>query len=310
MNTELINSLDDYVKVRLTDKRYNHTMSVIETATALAEKYGADKEKAYIAALFHDACKNLDIGEMNMLAEKYEIGEVYLDKPQLAHSKLAAAIIQDKFSVYDEDIINAISYHTTGRAGMSLLEKIIYIADATEPNRTYSDAKRLNALAFENLDQACFEVSEWSLQVIKEAGKYLDKDTVRARNWFERIVKGASMDSNVNTINTAIFAAKIIDDKKGQDIVVLDISEKSSFADYLVIGTGSSIRQIEAIADEIEDKAAAEDMLMKSIEGKNGSGWILMDMGDVIVNLFLEDRREKYNLEKIWSDCSSVDWEV
>lgn len=307
MDTVLIEKLDAYIRERINEKRYRHTMGVVETATKLAEKHGADVEKAHIAALFHDACKNLDISEMNMLVEKYEVGEVYIDKPQLAHSKLAAAIIKDVFGVEDEDIINAISYHTTGRTGMSLLEKIIYVADATEPNRTYKDAARLNALAFENLNKACYEVAEWSLRIIKEEGRYLDEDTVHACEWFKKILEGESME---NSRNFAAFAAKVIDDKKGFDIVMMDIGEKSSFADYFVIATGGSERQINALADAVEEKAEVEGRFVKSIEGKNGSGWVLMDYGDVVINVFSAENRDKYNLEKIWSDCEIIDWEA
>ena len=159
MDKEFRKKLDDYIRVRLTEKRYRHTEGVIYTAVRLAERYGADPEKAEIAALFHDACKNLDIEEMNTLVEEYQLGDYYIDKPQLAHSKLAAAILKAKFGVEDEDILNAVSYHTTGRADMSLLEKSIFVSDATEPNRTYDDAERLNALAFSDLDQA---VKCWS----------------------------------------------------------------------------------------------------------------------------------------------------
>ena len=163
MEKEFRKKLDDYIRVRLTEKRYRHTEGVIYTAVRLAERYGADTDKAETAALFHDACKNLDIDEMNMLVEQYEIGDYYIDKPQLAHSKLAAAILEKEFGVEDEDILNAVSYHTTGRAGMSLLEKIIFVADATEPNRTYEEAETLNALAFSDLDEACCEVLEWTV---------------------------------------------------------------------------------------------------------------------------------------------------
>jgi ribosome silencing factor RsfS/YbeB/iojap len=306
MNEELIKKMDDYIRERLTEKRYRHTLGVVETATALAEQHGADEEKALTAALFHDACKNLDSEEMNMLVEKYDIGEVYIDKPQLAHSKLAAAIIKDRFGVDDEDIINAISFHTTGREGMSLLEKIIYVADATEPNRTYKDAKRLNALAFKNLDQACFEVAEWSLKIIKDEGRYLDADTVKARDWFEKILKGNSME---NSRKFAEFAAGVLSDRQGRDIVIIDIMEKSSFADYFVIATGSSERMINALAEYVDDKSAAEGRFTKNIEGRNGSGWVLMDYGDVVINIFSEENRQKYNLEKIWSDCEIINWE-
>ena len=307
MDEKFIKKLDSFIRERITAKRYKHTMGVVETATALAEKYNADVEKAYVAALFHDACKNLDIDEMNMLVEKYNIGEVYIDKPQLAHSKLAAALIKDRFGVDDEDILNAISYHTTGRKGMSLLEKIIYIADATEPNREYSDAKRLNALAFEDLDQACFEVAEWSLKTLSEEGRYIDDDTISARDEFKRIMKGNSME---NSRKFAEFIAGVLDDKQASDIVMIDISEKSSFADYFVIATGSSERLINALAEYVEDKSAKQGRFVRSIEGRNGTGWILIDYGDVVVNIFSEDNRQKYNLEKIWNDCEIINREA
>lgn len=307
MNSSLLNRLDEYIRERLTEKRYRHTQGVVETAVALAETYGADVEKARIAALFHDACKNLDSEEMNALAEQYAIGEVYIDKPQLAHSKLAAAIIRDRFGVEDEEILNAISYHTTGRANMSLLEMIVYVADATEPNRTYKDAARLNALAFEDLEQACFEVAEWSLRIIREEGRYLDEDTVRARDWFASLRKGKSME---NSRSFAVFAAGVLDEKQGRDIVIMDISQKSSFADYFVIATGSSERLINALAEHIEEKSAAKGRFVRSIEGRNGTGWILMDYGDVVINIFSEENRQKYNLEKIWSDCEILAWEA
>ena len=113
-----------------------------------------------------------------------------------------------------------------------------------------------------------------------------------------------------NSINLAKFAAKVIDDKKGFDVVVLDIREKSSFADYLVIASGGSDRQITALADAVEEKADKEGIFVRSIEGRDGTGWVLMDYSDVIVNIFTQDKREKYDLEKIWSDCEYIEWEA
>ena len=304
---EFIKKLDDYVKMRLSEKRYRHTLGVLETAKGLAEKYGVDIQKAEMAAIFHDACKNLDIEEMNMLVEQYEIGDIYIDKPQLAHSKLAAAILKDKFEVYDEDILNAISYHTTGRAGMSMLEKIIYVADATEPNRTYEDAKRLNALAYSDLDHVCYEIAERTLDRVNRSGLYTDEDTVRARDYFKEIDRCKSFD---NSKNFAKFLAGILDSKKGYDIVILDISKKSAFADYFVIATGGSDRQLNALSEECKDRAERAGRGVKNVEGRNGSGWVLIDFGDVIVNIFNEEKRSRYDLEKIWSDCDYIDWEV
>ncbi len=307
MNKELINKLDDFIKVRLNEKRYRHTMGVVETAGALAERYGADPEKTYIAALFHDACKNLDIDEMNSLVEKYEIGYVYFDKPQLAHSKLAAAILEDRFEVKDRVILDAVAYHTTGRENMGLVEKIIFIADAVEPNRSYPEAKMLHRLAFQDLDRAGLEIADRSIQRVTASGMYLDEDTVKARDWFQGLLQQSSLE---NSKNFAIYAANVIDSKKGEDVVVIDIGEQSSFADYLVIASGGSFRQLNALADYVEDRADRQGRLVNNIEGKNDSGWVLMDYGDVIINLFIPESRGKYSLETIWSDCEEVDWEA
>ena len=107
----------------------------------------------------------------------------------------------------------------------------------------------------------------------------------------------------------ALLAAKTLDDKKALDIAVIDIMEKATFADYLVIATGNSERQVNSLVDEVEDQFAKKGLLVKNIEGKNGSGWVLMDFGDIIVNIFTKEMREKYNIEKVWGDCSFLDLE-
>lgn len=106
----------------------------------------------------------------------------------------------------------------------------------------------------------------------------------------------------------ALLAARLLDNKKATDVIVIDIMEKSSFADYLVIASGNSERQVNTLVDEVEEQFAKEGLFVKSIEGKN-SGWILMDFGDVIVNIFTKEMREKYNIEKVWGDCSFLDVE-
>ena len=100
--------------------------------------------------------------------------------------------------------------------------------------------------------------------------------------------------------------ANILNEKKARDIVIIDIAEKSSFADYFVIATGGSERPLGALADDGEDKFAELEITPKSKDGRPDTGWILVDGGDVIVNLFTEATRDKYTLEKIWSDCESI----
>ena len=110
----------------------------------------------------------------------------------------------------------------------------------------------------------------------------------------------------MNNKEIALQAAAVLLKKKALDVVIIDIAEKSSFADYFVIASGGSERQVGTLVDEIEDQFAKEGILTKSVEGKKNSGWILMDFGDVIVNIFTVEQRERYNIEKVWSDCSFI----
>lgn len=107
----------------------------------------------------------------------------------------------------------------------------------------------------------------------------------------------------------AVFSAKVLENKKARDIAVINIGSKAAFADYMILASGGSERQIESLADELEEQFQKEGVLVKSIEGKKSSGWILMDYGDIIVNLLTADMREKYNIEKVWADCEFLNLE-
>ena len=100
----------------------------------------------------------------------------------------------------------------------------------------------------------------------------------------------------------AIATGEILSAKKAEDVVVLGIAEQSSFADYFVNATALNERQLAALSGEVEDKLAKDGVIPKNIEGRPSSGWMLMDYGDIVVNLFLPAQREMYQLEKIWGD--------
>ena len=124
--------MNEYLKRNLKPRRYTQSLGVVETATRLAEIYGADREKAHLAALVHDIAKCLTQEESNRLVRFYGLPWKYQNNQPLAHSKLGVALLRDEFGVTDEEVLSAVSYHTTGKAEMSLLEEIIYVADAIE----------------------------------------------------------------------------------------------------------------------------------------------------------------------------------
>ena len=105
----------------------------------------------------------------------------------------------------------------------------------------------------------------------------------------------------------ALLAGKVLSEKKAQDIVIIDIQEKASFADYFVICSGNSERQVQSLTDDVEDAFAKQNLFVKSVEGRHGSGWILMDFGDVIIHVFDKENRLFYNLERIWRDGKTIE---
>lgn len=306
--------IEKYVRSHLSEKRWNHTVNVVSEAKKLCQMYGGDMEKCVTAAIFHDVVKELPNEELNALVRKFGFDEKYIDSPNLSHGKIAAALLKHEWGIDDEDIINAVSYHTTGRAGMSKTEKIVFIADAIEPTRVYNGVEAIRKATYEDLDRGCLKSLTDTVEHLKEKGvSYIDEDTLRAREWFEEQIDDFRKERDGNHMNSkdyALLAAETLDSKKAEDIIIFDIAEKSSIADYLILATGLNERSVGALIDEVEDRLAQEGLLVKSIEGKKESGWILMDYGDIIVNVLTAEKRDKYNIEKVWADCNTLSWEV
>lgn len=180
MNTDSINN---YIEKNFSEKRKVHTEGVRTTAMALAEKYGADTEKAEIAALFHDMFRGVSEDVLNYYVKHLNLDKKYMNNRNLAHGKIAAIVMERDYGITDRDIINAVSYHTTGRAGMSLLEKIIYIADAVEPGRNYPGVEDVRVLAWQDIDRACLLSLKRTIDFVRSQGNFLDSDTIEARDY-------------------------------------------------------------------------------------------------------------------------------
>ena len=160
------------LKEFLCPKRFQHTIGVAKMAEKLAEHYHMDTERAYLAGLLHDCAKNLpEDGLRNLIKRSnYPVYEGELENPQLLHSIAGSVIAKEVFEIEDEEILSAIRYHTIGRVNMTLLEKIIYLADLVEENRTFALVEKMRALAFLNLDQALLLSIENNIRYLKEKG--------------------------------------------------------------------------------------------------------------------------------------------
>lgn len=185
-------SIREVIDTEFSEKRRLHTYGVVETAKSLAKQYGADAEKAEIAALYHDLFRGKQVDILNYYVKHLNLGKAYIDNANLSHSKVAVHVMKNEYAITDEDILNAVNYHTTGRANMSVLEKVIFIADAIEPNRKYPGVDNLRQLAKEDLDRACLASLENTIKFVESKGEYLDPDTLEARDYFIKEIESGN----------------------------------------------------------------------------------------------------------------------
>ena len=179
----------------LTEKRRKHTQGVLETAIKLGEAYGLgsrDLERIEIACLYHDVFRGRKGEELNSLVDKYNLPKRYYDNPNLAHGKLAEKYLKEELLVEDKEVLNAVSFHTTGRPNMSMIEKIVFIADAIEPGRDYPGVEEIREVVYKDLDRACIMSLIGTVDHLKKAGTpddEIDPDTLDAIKYFKEIIE-------------------------------------------------------------------------------------------------------------------------
>jgi predicted HD superfamily hydrolase involved in NAD metabolism len=144
------------IKSMMSENRYNHCVNVSKEAVKLAKRYGGDEEKASIAGILHDITKEMPKEEQLqiMLDSGIILDDIQKNAPKLWHGISGSVYIKNHLDIDDEDILNAVCYHTTGRAGMSLLEKIIFVADFTSEERTYKGVATMRKKSRKSLEDA------------------------------------------------------------------------------------------------------------------------------------------------------------
>ncbi|MBE3590471.1 MAG: bis(5'-nucleosyl)-tetraphosphatase (symmetrical) YqeK [Firmicutes bacterium] len=168
---------------RLSKERYAHSLRVAATARELAERHGVQAEAAERAGLWHDAYKELPVPEQIARArEKGILTPEYEAHPHLLHGPLAAACLPEDFGETDAEVLQAVRLHTTGDAGMSRLDMVVYLADLLEPEHDFPGAARLRAAARVSLEGAMLAALEHTLQYLLQRGAWIDPKALRARN--------------------------------------------------------------------------------------------------------------------------------
>ena len=176
------NELKEIVKSKMSLKRFTHTLGVVEMSEKLTKIYNADIEKCKVAALLHDICKEMDMEYIKNICKNNfmnELSEEDLENNEILHGFAGAYYVKNELGVNDKEILNAIKYHTIGAKNMTLVEKIVYIADAIEYGRNYPSVVEIREETFKNLDKGILMEIEHKEKYLESIGKKSHPNTYK-----------------------------------------------------------------------------------------------------------------------------------
>jgi len=187
---------DQFQKKMFSEKRYHHSRNVAKAALQLAEKYGEDQDRAYLAGLVHDICKEMDASQQYalMMAGNFKPDFAEMNSRKLWHGIAGAYFLQTRFDIQDMEILNAVRFHTVGRAGMSLLEEIIYIADMISEEREYKGVDKMRRLAQKNLQSAMLEALRDAIASVMKKEGLVPVYTIEAYNYYTNQLKNTHQE--------------------------------------------------------------------------------------------------------------------
>lgn len=172
------------VRKRLSEERFKHSEGVLKRAIEYAEIYNVDIGTIKLVAIAHDIAKELTDEENDAYIKKYhiELDKIEKENKNLVHAKIGAYICKNEYD-FTEDMFNAVKYHTTGRENMSILEKIIYLADATEENRKYCSSKYVEIIK-KDLNQGIIEICKWVINKLLENNVLIHLNSIKCYNYY------------------------------------------------------------------------------------------------------------------------------
>lgn len=184
---DLLEKAKTFARERISEKRFGHTLRVADTAECLAKLHGIDGERVRLAALLHDAAREVEKEEFLLLAEAWSlpVGEFERESPKLLHGPVAAELASRELGIEDEEILEAIRAHTVGEPGMSPVALAVYIADKIEPARDYPSVDRIRELADRDLYEATAEAIRRTSAYNEQRGKRTHPSSLETLEWLE-----------------------------------------------------------------------------------------------------------------------------
>lgn len=261
-----IDFFKEYLKNTLKEDRYKHSLAVADLAKELASYHNVDEDKAYFAGLVHDIAKEMDEDEHDEILKRHNDIEGLSYSFKVKHSFCGKYVLQDEFHIDDEDILDAVYYHTVPKSDKTL-SKIIYVSDKRDATRNIND------------------------EVVDIAKKDLNKAVSLLIEKFNKRKEYKVYDA----------VKEIIDNKFGENLVVLDFRNKTPFMDYAFICSAKNNRIAASIIDEINKWCKANRIEIFGQDFKSEE-WQYVDIGDIVVHIFIKEARSKYDLDGLWKD--------
>ena len=161
-----IQEIIEYLRENLSEKRFHHSLCVADAAKRLAELNGADSDKCYLTGLLHDICKEIPKKEQLeiVLRSDFEVSDIELSAPKTYHAIAGAVFVKEKYGITDPDILTPIRWHTVGKGGMNMYERIIYMADLISDDRNYDDIERIRKITYRDLNRGLYEAFKWMIE--------------------------------------------------------------------------------------------------------------------------------------------------
>ena len=182
-----IGTIEEKIKKRLTPKRFHHSLNVAKKAVELAKLYGCDDKKAYLAGLVHDCAKDItkEAAKTKCFDYDVELDEFEKSNPALIHAKLGEKVAKIELGITDEDVLGAIKYHTLGRPDMTMLEKIVFVADMIEESRCFDGVERLREIAQKNIDEAVLACTKATVNFSKNHNREVHPMAYQVISFYE-----------------------------------------------------------------------------------------------------------------------------
>lgn len=299
MNNIDINELKQKILKKFTDgsneeavTRYEHSLSVAKKAVELVEihNFQVDKTKAEIAGLIHDYAKFHTMNDYFEIVKKFDLDEEILEENfSILHALLGPYVIKSELGIDDEEILEAVQYHTTGHPNMGVLAEVLYIADFTEDSRVVETknkkkSQEIKDVSRRNHKRAIAMILDFTINKIITKGYQLFELTRIAFTSYEKY-----LHNDEEKVSKVI---ETLDHNLVKNIIVYDVRDRTPLYDYVIITTALSARQMDAGINYLRETFSVNRV-------EKGESWSLVDLSDIIVHIFTEEERNNYGLDSL-----------